>query len=534
MKQVQLFLFLIIMLQEIYAQPSFNTGVNFPFRSPETTDIDDFLTRLNETGTKAMRQMTYADVYWKDVEPTDNNWNFVTSDSAYFNSFNITPVGELFSIMGNDTIGIQVPWKACTNPITCYWNPATDSLETKDYISTVINRYKTVTKYWEITNEFENVGKPRGLPMMQKRDFLQYCYNWIKQTDSNANVLLPALLGTYGYPIESGYAWLRTFLSIGGGNSFDIMNYHDYNSWWTLPLHYDSISTVLNDFGNNSKPIWITETSISSVDSSPITPDYSSVDEQAADVWRRLSLLWAKGAEVVFWHSHWSSGDLTGWGEFGLLDHWGNKKKSFHSYRLLMDKVANFSSVSALTYGNITNDNDSGGNGTWAIEFVVDGQKKWLLWSPDNQPYTINNISTNQISVTDVVPGYISPSGDSASFNTSILSVSGTSYTFNNLTSLPILVEEFTTNSTSENNDNEVDIIIFPNPADNYFTVTLPNTQNHATLTLLSSTGQLLQKKQILNDAVIVKSDNLKSGIYLIQIMDKNGIVIGTKKLIIR
>ncbi|MDQ6963521.1 MAG: hypothetical protein Q9M13_01225, partial [Mariprofundales bacterium] len=166
--------------------------------------------------------------------------------------------------------------------------------------------------------------------------------------------LFPGLIGTYGIPFSNAINNLKILLSTGGTHCFDIMNYHDYNSWWTLPLHYDSLKAVMNNYGLNNTPIWVTETSISSVNQSPITPTYSSEDQQAADVFRRLCLLWAKGAEVVMWHSNWSSPDLNGWGEFGLLNSLGKKKKAFHSYKLLNERVTNFTNVTALQYGNIT------------------------------------------------------------------------------------------------------------------------------------------------------------------------------------
>ncbi len=168
-----------------------------------------------------MRQMTYADIYWYHVEPTDDDWNFSLSDSAYFNPYGIMPIGELFSIMGsNNQTGIQVPWEACDEPDSCYWDPTTDSLATKDYISTVVNRYKGVTSFWEIANEFEYALPPEGLPLNEKKNFLQHCYRWVKEADPNVQVLLPGMLGTYSYPINNSFVWLRTFLHIGGGQLF--------------------------------------------------------------------------------------------------------------------------------------------------------------------------------------------------------------------------------------------------------------------------------------------------------------------------
>ncbi|MDC0230857.1 hypothetical protein OAK19_02740 [Aureispira] len=68
MKKVLLFSLVILLELSSFAQAPFKTGINFPFRSPETTHLNYFLDRLSESGAPIMRQMTYADVYWKNVE----------------------------------------------------------------------------------------------------------------------------------------------------------------------------------------------------------------------------------------------------------------------------------------------------------------------------------------------------------------------------------------------------------------------------------------------------------------------------------
>ena len=71
----KIFLFSLAMLLElsIYAQAPFIKGINFPFRSPETTHLNDFLDRLSKSGAPIMRQKTYADVYWKNIEQMNRN-----------------------------------------------------------------------------------------------------------------------------------------------------------------------------------------------------------------------------------------------------------------------------------------------------------------------------------------------------------------------------------------------------------------------------------------------------------------------------
>jgi hypothetical protein len=213
------------------------------------------------------------------------------------------------------------------------------------------------------------------------------------------------------------------------------------------------------------KPIWVAETGISSFATSPITPAYSSTDEQAADVWRRLCLLWAKGAQVVFWHTGWSNGDLGGWGEFGLINVQGRKKKSFHAYRLLTEKVGRFSAVGLVQQGEVTDDNTVGGSGVWVVYFVVEGRNKWVMWSPDRRPYTLEGLKTDYFTVTQVVPTLLLQSGDSAVFSVQTYSPNNGTFLFGELPPLPILVEEIASSAVPIVNP-QLSLALYPNPAE--------------------------------------------------------------------
>lgn len=107
---------------------------------------------VSESGGKVICQMTWADVIWRHVVATDDKWDFFRSESTFFNPLSLIPVGTLYSIMGHDTVGIQTPWLACSNPFN-YWGPAGDSIYSKDYVLTTVNRYKNTTKYWEVAKE---------------------------------------------------------------------------------------------------------------------------------------------------------------------------------------------------------------------------------------------------------------------------------------------------------------------------------------------------------------------------------------------
>ncbi|MDQ7051872.1 MAG: T9SS type A sorting domain-containing protein [candidate division KSB1 bacterium] len=458
---------------QIQNVPPFRFGINFPFRSPETASLATFLRLLNDAGTPALRQLTFADVHWIQIEPQNDVWNFVRADSAIENSNGIQCVPTFYHMAASPTRqvpGLQVPWRACYDAsANCGWNAARDSSDSKDYVQTVVRRYQSRVKYWEIANEMSSkMRRPLGLPLAEFVEFMHMNYRWIKEIDPQASVLNPGLLGTYGLPMDRPRGWLREFLAAGGVGSFDILSYHDYNSWWTLPAHFDSLKALLDEFGLGSMPIWCTESSISSDPGVRITPDYASVDEQAADVWRRPVVLFARGLQAYFWHSGWSSGGQSEWREFGILSANGKKKKSFHAYRLLVDKLEGFAEARALSFGEVTEDNNRGGDGVWVVEFRwPDGTRRWVAWSPDNQTFDLTQLHSAQLNVTVVVPTSLSSDGETANFDSYTVDVTNDTARLA-LTGTPILIEESNVTAVESNTKSAPDGFAlfqnYPNP----------------------------------------------------------------------
>jgi hypothetical protein len=424
-------------------------AINFPFQSPETAPTPTFLSWLADLGAPALRQMTYNDVHWIQVEPADGAFNYAKPDQVFSNAYGIHPLPTLYGIIAgpNDVYGLQVPWRACTNPPyapDCGWRAERDAPETENYVTNTVARYRHVARYWEIANEMNGkTSRPLGLPVPDFAAFMHSNRVWILAADPEAKVVLPGMLGTYGFPFANSTNWLGQLLAAGGAGSFDVANYHDYNSWWTLPRHYDMCRAVLDAHGLTHTPIWVTETGISSRTNTSITPRYSSPDAQAADVWRRFALLYGKGAQLVAWHNHYSANlpGGTGFDQFGLLDHTGKKKKSWHAMKLLIQKLEGFETAQLLATGLINDDNLSGGAGAWAVRFrCADGAHRYVLWSPDNQNHTLTGLTARTYQTLRVVPATLSPDGQTATFLTNTVTPAAGQYTFA-LEDAPILVE---------------------------------------------------------------------------------------------
>lgn len=436
--------------------PAARIGLTFAFGTPEQGTTAVAITRIQDLGLKLVRQTTYCDLTWSQIELVDNTFTFANADLAINATVGFTVQPTLYSISASSTelYGLQVPFNV-TAGIKDGWKTARDSAVSQNYVQTTVARYKSVVRHWEISNEMEGkTTRPLGLPTAEFAAFLVLNRGWIRAIDPEALVVLPGLSGTYGLPLAGGLQWLRDLLAAGGAAGFDIFTYHDYNSWWTLPKHFDDVRAILDANGLSAVPIWCSETSISSGKQTSITPPYSSIDEQAADVWRRFCLLFGKGAQNVNWHGHYSNAATPtsdGFSDFGLLTSAGSlRKKSWHAMKLLIQKIEGFTSARLVATGTITDDNTSGGAGAWVVEFTfAGGTKKYVAWSPDTQSYTLTGLTgMTSATLTTVVPASVTSDGLTPTWTTSTRSLVGTSLALT-LASAPILVEPSATTAVA-------------------------------------------------------------------------------------
>ncbi len=174
---------------------------------------------------------------------------------------------------------------------------------------------------------------------------------------------------------------------------------------------------------------------------------YASEDQQAADVWRRSCLLFGKGLTTWFWHSLYS-GPSGGFANDGLLTPGaatpsGQKKKSWHSFKLLVEKIEGFQNATLLQLGNVTANNTNGGDGQWAVQFDwSDGTRRHVVWSGTNLNYTLTGLDTNAAPyrVTTVVPATLSSDGETATFAVTTNALTGITLALTG-TNLPVVVE---------------------------------------------------------------------------------------------
>jgi hypothetical protein len=430
------------------ATPPFRLGLNDVFIGNDTLTTAQQLALFKEVGAAGLRHVQPNDVHWSTVQQTNGLFTFTAADSVLASSYGF---GALPTFYGNATANYYVPpGTAATNA----WSAATYGPQTTTYLQTVVNRYKNAHHYWEIGNEMNaKTASPAGFSAADYAAFLIYNRNAIRAADPQAQVVIAGLLGNYSFPLSGAYQWLRDVLAAGGGAGFDVFNFHDYKSWWTLPTHYDQYRAILDANGLQATPIWVTETAqASTISNANINPAYASVDGQAADVWRRPCVLFGKGVQTVFWHSFWAgSNDTTGFHDMGLVTAaTGIRKKAWHAMKLLNQKIEGFASATLVSTGVTNDDNVTGGAGVWIVRFdFADGTRRWVAWSPDNQTTTLTGLtSVATVNLTTVVPATVSADGVTATWTAATRAVNNNSLTLT-LADAPVLIEVATTTTTA-------------------------------------------------------------------------------------
>ena len=81
------------------------------------------------------------------------------------------------------------------------------------------------------------------------------------------------------------------------------------------------------------------------------------------------------------------------------------------------------------------------------------------------------------------------------------------------------------------NNDEKV--TLFPNPAQQFFTVSFKqNSYINTEIVLADITGRIIQKTNILSPLTTINLQNTEKGIYIVQVKE-NGIILNSQKLIV-
>ncbi|MFB3921362.1 MAG: glycosyl hydrolase [Terriglobia bacterium] len=244
--------------------------------------------------------------YWKDVQPTRDQWNLPYNDPfvALAESNNISLLGIL---------GYSTQWS--TSGPTAFeeglFFPPSSVEEFAAYTRAVISRYPQV-KYWEVWNE-QNLWcfwRPYPDPA-RYTTLLKATYIAAKEANPQCTVVLGGLASGGGWTdVILPEDFLSAVYGAGGRDYFDIVAIHPYNQQQPpesyLPGSIERIWRVMEDHGDTAKQIWITEIGWYT------SGDGNSVDEttQASRVAQVFSIVMRYPQVTrVFWYELQDAGD---------------------------------------------------------------------------------------------------------------------------------------------------------------------------------------------------------------------------------
>lgn len=389
-----------------------------------------------DLGAQAFRQFPKADLLWDVVNPQPGQWNWEAAD-AVLKAATAEPIVTLFRMQYASP---TPPWATRPDQFQRTLGP-----EAEEYLAAVVRRYAPHVKYWEPGNEMdhwritdpsdrgpagERAGGPpakpqrAGLPPLPLRGgqpqrgggmpgpaeerlpaafptsyytpqeqgrFLAQAAAIIRKNDPDAVIVLPGVSAPDEFCAET---WIRGVVEGGGRDWFDIVNYHCYTSWERYPLLRERFGDSLKRMGLGDKPVWLTETGVTSSPTLTIRTNYpNSFESQAADVFRRLVPALGSGDSLTMWHTYIGSSETNGnWRAYGIRTDTGEAKPALAAFKLLAHELVPFAKAEKLS---------AGARGVNAYKFVfASGAAKYVVWG--NGKFKIPSGVTQTVAV---VPG---------------------------------------------------------------------------------------------------------------------------------
>lgn len=265
------------------------------------------------TGTNLNTCRTNTDV-WTQLEPSEGVFNWATMDQEVGIS---TGAGQQF-IFTLPIYNQNWSQKGCADTHCS----TSVMLQYYQFVKTLVLHYKGVISLWEIWNEPNLPGSWNGEtnPIPDEyMDVLKTASRAIRDADPTATILL----GGLAFP-ENQYGYLDRLLALGAGNYFDKYNFHTYGSN-PDPLVADALNNTRMEMTkwNQVKPIWITETSLTAIRFSDMTPPGDETQKAAYLVRTFAIVLSTSGVERVVWHALRDCGQEIGINpnlDFGMYD----------------------------------------------------------------------------------------------------------------------------------------------------------------------------------------------------------------------
>jgi len=371
--------------------------------------------KAKDSGTYWVR---YNAFNWADIEPIRTNpptYNWSAVNETALRNITASDLRTIGLILKTPSWAQKIPGKAC-GPIAEEYLSAFSQ-----FLDALVKRYAYSSfniRYWEFFNEQDApwtliVDGDSGYGCWGDSSDLEYyggdyyaemlkvAYPAIKAVDPNAQVVLGGLLLDCdpGHPLQGETCpsgnFLKGILSNGGGNYFDIANFHTYpyelsgkivdetHPKWEhrggiLEGKAAFVKEVMANYGF-SKPIFNGETAFNCPEWSDCNSNLGRFYENQASYVPRL---YSISKSIGLLGSIWYSLEDPGWRYCGLLNAGGSPKPAYIAYQFMTQEMHNTTALGKSSdYTSIT-----------THKFSSATKQIWIMWS------------TNQVNVSVTLP----------------------------------------------------------------------------------------------------------------------------------
>lgn len=291
------------------------------------------LDAIEESGIKWIR----CDFSWLRLEPFQNQFEYEKHDL-------IVQECEKRGLSLVGVLGYTPEW---AQPENGDWNSPPANIDFfAQYVRRTVERYKGQVEHWEIWNEpnFSDYWVPQD-DLKTYGVLLKKSYVAAKAANPKCQILLGGLTADVEKDLQQVY-------QLGLKDFFDIVNIHFIKDpfvpdiEWIFTGSIDVIHETMSQYGDQEKPIWITELGCPGVKKGAHTMNWDlgrnpTEEEQAEFLRKTLTTLLNQGkVQKVFWaffqdtSNHFKNGIDT----FGLLRNDFSKKPSYQSYTAVIRK----------------------------------------------------------------------------------------------------------------------------------------------------------------------------------------------------
>lgn len=362
------------------AMPSSRAQIS-PFGIANGTSDEIFLPKSAQAGVKSARLFAY----WHDIEPTNDNWDFSTSEDYLTAAQDLGMQLDGFFMYGDSWVG---------DPEKVF--PMSKMDEWKEYVQRTTAQYANRVNYWECWNEPNakefNVGDHSAADYAT---LLSNTYTAAKNGAVGAKVGL----STADYDIR----YLSFVLDKGGAGKFDYLCVHPYallnhlatpNGEARFLTILPSIRHFLSPLNptNPNFPVWFSEMGATLGGDAEGT--YVDESVQASLLVKGYTLAMAQGIQRIHWYEA-----MPGAQNMGFLNQNLTERKAWKAYKSMTDALGATPTYEGWLAGG-------GDSGSCCFLFKGKNQKYALIgWTPvgalANQTFyfpvnlAITNILTN-------------------------------------------------------------------------------------------------------------------------------------------